>query len=218
MKISWRTELPIWILLAAMLVAAAMAWPTAPDRIPTHWGLDGEVNGYGGKFEGLLLIPLVALVAYGSMILLPRLDPRRFNYEKFAGAYTTLRLALVALFAAIQGIILAAVNGKQVDIQRTAPLLVGIFLVVVGGVLRRVQPNWFVGVRTPWTLSSKTSWDKTHGVASWVFIAGGILLAIAGLVGYPAGIIAAFAVLLVGVLGTVAYSYFAWRDAPDRSP
>ena len=218
MKVSWRTEFPIWILLVGMWVAAGLAWPTAPARIPTHWGLDGQVNGYGGKFEALLLLPLIALLIYLIMLFAPRLDPGRLNYEKFAGAYTVLRLAVVAFLAVIYGLILAAMRGRSVDMQRMAPLLAGLLIVVIGSVIGKIQPTWFVGIRTPWTLSSKTSWEKTHRAAGRILTAGGLLLAAAGLSGSQAAVIAAFALFLAGMLGVVVYSYLVWRTAPDRIP
>ncbi len=201
-----------------MWVAAGLAWPAAPAQIPTHWGLDGQVNGYGGKFEALLLLPLIALLIYLIMLFAPRLDPGRLNYEKFAGAYTVLRLSVVALLAVIYGLILAAMRGRSVDMQRMAPLLVGLFIVVIGSVIGKIQPTWFVGIRTPWTLSSRTSWEKTHRAAGKVVMVGGILLAAAGLSGSQATVIAASAVLGAGMLGVIVYSYLVWRAAPDRIP
>ncbi|MGH7681029.1 MAG: SdpI family protein [Candidatus Eiseniibacteriota bacterium] len=217
MKITWRTEFPIWILLAAMFVAAALAWPVAPSQIPVHWGVDGQVDRYGGKFEGLLLAPLIALVAYLVLVFAPRLDPARANYEKFAGAYAILRLAVVAFVAALYGLMHAAMRGHSVDMTRMGAILTGAFLAVIGAVVGQVQPNWFVGIRTPWTLSSKTSWEKTHRAASWVLTVGGVLLAAGGVARSTPAIVAAFVALLVGMLGTVAYSYLVWRDAPDRT-
>ncbi len=218
MKVSWRSELPLWILIAAMFVAAAVAWPTAPDRIPIHWGMDGRVNGYGGRFEGLLLLPLITLAIYGSMLFMPRLDPGRLNYPMFAGAYYALRAGMIGFFALLYGLILLAMRGRDVDIGRMAPLLAGVLLILVGGVLGKIRPNWFVGVRTPWTLSSKTSWVRTHRLAGWLLMVGGILVATAGVTGSQSFIFTAFGATMLGVLWTVVYSFLVWRRDPDRIP
>src|SRR5689334_22339247 len=111
MKYSWRTEWPLWILLAGMFLAAAATWPTAPDRIPIHWDMHGEVNGYGGKFEGLLLAPLLALSLYVFFLVLPRMDPLRANYNEFAGAYTLFRSSIVGFLAFAYGIIILWIQG-----------------------------------------------------------------------------------------------------------
>lgn len=87
MRTNWRTEWPHWAMLAAMFLLAAVTWRSAPDRLPVHWGLGGEVDRYGGRFEGLLGLPTLALGLYLLLRWLPRIDPGRANYAQFAGAY-----------------------------------------------------------------------------------------------------------------------------------
>ena len=91
MKIQWRTELVQWLILAAMFLAVAVCWSRVPDRIPTHWNAAGEVDGYGGRFVGLLLLPLTALGLYGMFLVLPLLDPGKTNYEGFSKVYLIIR-------------------------------------------------------------------------------------------------------------------------------
>ncbi len=88
MKINWRTEAVSLLLLLAMFVAAGVVWPSAPDRIPIHWGTSGEPDGYAGKAVGLLLEPLMALGIYVLLLVLPRVDPRGENYARFQGVWT----------------------------------------------------------------------------------------------------------------------------------
>lgn len=218
MKETWKSELPLLLLIAAMLAGATLSWPSAPEQIPVHWGLHGEVNGYGGKFEGLLLMPLLSVGLYLLMRFLPRLDPGRLNYERFAGAYYTIRASTIAFLAVMYGVTQLAMRGVAVDMSRTIGLVMGAMFFVIGNVLGKIRPNWFVGIRTPWTLSSKISWSRTHRVAGWVFVAGGIALMVAGLVGTPAAMLTAVGFMVVGSLSVVAYSYVVWRGDPDRLP
>lgn len=218
MKFTWRTEWPLWALLAAMLALAAVTWPHAPDRIPTHWGVNGEVNGYGGKFEGLLLIPIVSLAIYILFLFLPKIDPARANYAHFAGAYNVFRFTILLFLALLYGVIHLWIRGHRVPVETIAPMFAGGMFVVIGRVMGRLRPNWFIGIRTPWTLSSKRAWAKTHRVAGWVFTIVGLLLIVDGAVHSTALLIATIALMGVGLLGTVAYSYFIWRDDPDRAP
>ena len=83
MKISWRTEWPMWLLLIGMFALAAASWGATPDRVPVHWGLNGSPDRWGGKFEGLMLMPLIALGIYLIMLFIPRIDPGRANYANF---------------------------------------------------------------------------------------------------------------------------------------
>lgn len=216
MKLAWRTEWLQWVLLAGMFALAAWSWPTAPDRIPVHWGLHGQVDRYGGKFEGLLAIPLLALAIYLLFLLLPRIDPKRANYADFSGPYAMIRIGVLAVMAAIYGMIQAWIHGRPVDIQVWVPAIVGALFVVVGSVLGRVRPNWFVGVRTPWTLSSRVSWERTNRAGGRLF-----LLLGAGLIAFAPlqATWLLWAVIVGGVIGTlglVVYSYRLWRGDPDK--
>ena len=222
-SLRWRTELPQWVIIGGMFVLAAVNWPGAPDRVPVHWNSAGQVDGYGGKFEGLVLLPLVALGTYLLLLVLPRLDPGRDNYHRFAGAYTVIRFAILVVLAAIYGTMLLAILGWSMQMETIAPVLVGGLLVVVGSVLGDIQPNWFVGIRTPWTLSSRLSWAKTHRLGGRLFIGVGLVLMLAAFVGSPWALKSAFAVGGCAVLWLVVYSYLVWRSdpnkvAPGRSP
>jgi uncharacterized membrane protein len=218
MKIAWKVEVPQWIILAGMFAGAAIAWPHAPDRIPVHWTINGQVDRYGGRFEGLLLMPLVALGIYVLMLVLPRIDPGRANYARFRGAYNAIRIALLVLFAVFYVVIQLWVWTGHADIALIAPLAMGIVSIVLGAVLGKIRPNWFVGIRTPWTLSSKVSWVRTHRAGGWLFM-------VVGLATIGATFISprlAFWVLIGGLIGgTVAlviYSYVLWRQDPDKIP
>lgn len=218
MKVNWKAEIPLIALIVGMWLAAAWMWPSSPGRFPVHWGPSGEVDRYGGRIEGLLLMPAIAVAIYLLMLFVPRLDPGRMNYAKFAGAWYTMRASSLALLALLYAVTLLSARGVPIDMPRFIGLAVGAMFFVMGNVLGKLRPNWFFGVRTPWTLSSKLSWNKTHRLAGWVFVLGGLLLMAAGLVGTPTAMGIAFAVLMAGVLGAVTYSYFVWRSDPDRVP
>jgi uncharacterized membrane protein len=215
MRANWRTELPQLLLIAAMFLATAATWPSAPGRVPMNWGLNGEPDRYGGRFEGLLLLPLIALGLYLLFLYLPRLDPKRANYERFRGAYTIVRVAVLAVLAAIHLFALMWVWGM--DPRASAVnMLVGVLFVVIGGVMGKFRPNWFVGIRTPWTLSSGLSWTKTHRLGGWLFVLMGLALIALGFLepGLTAVAVPALAVGSVVVL--YAYSYLVWRGDADK--
>lgn len=216
MKFQLRRDAPALALLALMFAGAAYTWPRAPDRIPVHWDLHGAVDGWGGRAEGLLLLPAVALGVWGLLMVLPRLDPGRENYRNFAGPYGVLRTAIVAFLALVHLGGLSAALGRPIPIGSLIGPATGLLFVVLGGLMGKLRPNWFVGIRTPWTLSSKRSWIRTHRVGGWAFIACGVATLIAGLFAPEA----AFVVMLGGiagcVIGTTVYSYVVWKGDPDR--
>jgi len=214
----WLEALQLGI-VGAMLAWAGWAWQTTPERVPVHWNVHGQVDGWGGRFEGLLLLPLIAIGIYLLLRFIPRIDPGRANYAQFAGAYAVIRLAVIAVMAGIYVATQLEARGTHVSVGNLMPVLMGALFVVLGGVLGKVRPNWFVGVRTPWTLSSKTSWVRTHRLAGWLFVGSGVAVVLAGLLLSPE---AAFVVLMVAIFGSaitsIVYSYFVWRDDPDKIP
>lgn len=218
MKVTWRTEWPHWLLLAVQFALTALTWNSAPDRIPVHWGFDGQVDRYGNKFEGLLLLPLVSLALYIGMLWLPRLDPGRANYPAFAGAYATIRLALVVVLTGVYGVIQLTMHGRAVRVETTLPLAVGALCVVIGGVLGKIRPNWFVGIRTPWTLSSKQAWTRTHRAGGWLLIVLGVLTMVFAVLRVEWALRALVAALAAAGVGLVAYSYLVWRGDPEKIP
>ncbi len=216
MRLTWRTEWPHWLLLMFLFVLAASNWSSTSERIPVHWNVHGEVDRYGGRFEGLLLLPLVALTLYLAMVLLPRIDPGRANYAAFAGAYATLRLAILATLAAVYAFMLRTIHGGQVHVETVVPILIGALLIVIGSILGEIRPNWFFGIRTPWTLSSKRAWERTHSLGRWLFILMGILIVLMALIHAVWSFWFMIAVVASGGLVLVIYSYLVWRSDPEK--
>jgi uncharacterized membrane protein len=217
MKHTWRGELVQLLPIVAMFAAAALCWSHVPERLAVHWNLQGKPDGYGGKFAGLLMLPLVSLAVYGLMLVLPRFDPGRANYPTFAGAYFAIRLSITLFFSAMGTVALLVALGYRVNMNTVIGLALGVLFIALGNVMGKIRPNWFVGVRTPWTLSSKTSWTKTHRLAGWLFIAMGLLAAAWGLLQTRW----MFALMLAvdgGCLVVIfVYSYLVYRDDPWRT-
>ena len=218
MKPSWRTEAPALALVLLMFALSAWAWPAVPERVPTHWGLDGRPDDWGSRAAGLLITPLVGVGLYLLFLVLPRLDPGRANYERFAGPYLTFRLATLGFVAAMHVATLAVYFGRAPSPVLFAMPLGGVALIVAGNMMGKIRPNWFFGVRTPWTLSSKHSWNRTHRAAGWVLIAGGLLFVIAGVVQHAWAVGIALGALALGLVGVIVYSYFEWKADPDKLP
>ena len=218
MTTNWRRELPSLLLLAAMLVLLATTWPVAPDRIPTHWNAAGEVDGWGTRFTGLLLPPLFALGLYLVFLFAPRVDPGRANYASFPDTYLVIRTAVLAVMALFYGIACLSARGVAVSVQVVAPLAIGLLFVVLGSLMGKIRPNWFVGIRTPWTLSSKVAWVRTHRLGGWLFIALGLGFVATAVSGGRASAHWIVGAVLAMVVVLFAYSYFAWRSDPDKIP
>jgi uncharacterized membrane protein len=218
MRISWKSELPQLAIIAALFAWSAYLWPSAPESMPVHFDLSGNVDRMGGRLEGLFAIPTAALLVYLVLRVLPRLDPARDNYASFAGAYATLRLTLVVMLALVDLAVLLPVVGVPINQAAAIRLLAGGVLVVLGAVMGKIRPNWFVGIRTPWTLASKTSWVKTHRLGGWVFMLCGLAFIASLSLPTTLALVVSFGFMAVGLIWIIAYSYLVWRRDPVRYP
>jgi uncharacterized membrane protein len=217
MKVSVRTEVASLVLILVMFALAIAGLPAAPDRLPMHWNSAGQIDRVGGRAEGLLLIPIVASAIYVLMLVLPRIDPRRRNYDDFAGVYLLLRTAIIGVLFTMYLAVHLSIRGRDVNMLSLAPLVAGMFFIVVGNYLPKIKSNWFVGIRTPWTLSSEYAWRQTHRLAGWLFVIAGVVIIIASLIRPAAALGIVFPASVAAAAGvSVVYSYIAWRHDPAR--
>lgn len=213
LKKTLKQDWPLWLLFAGMLIAALVLYPQMPDRVPSHWNARGEIDGYLPRFSGTFLIPLMNVGLYVIFLVLPKIDPRRANYQYFTSSYNLIRYALHLFMAGLFALTAAAALGYAVQVSRLVPVAVALLLIVLGFALRKVRHNYFVGFRVPWTLASETVWDKTHRVGSTLMMMGGALYLISSF--FPA--LAQFPLIfMICVLGpvfvTLVYSYWVFRQ------
>src|SRR2546427_13004143 len=171
-----------FVVAAVALAIGVWAWPRLPARVPTHWYILGSPDGYSSRLFAVLITPVILVVINGVFRILPRLDPRRANYEKFRDTYWLIANAVALFLLGVHVLVMINGLGRPVAMSRLMPVGVGLLFIVLGNSLARVQPTWFVGIRTPWTLSSDTVWRKTHrtGGVTFVIAGGGMLTTAVG--------------------------------------
>lgn len=206
-------------LVAAELALSALAWLQLPAgaEVPIHWGLSGEPDGYAPAAVALLLTPGITLLVGLLLAVVPRFDPRRENLARSRPAYLWITGSALAMTAVAHALVVLAALGSEVNVVRVIGVMTGALFVVIGNFLQKTRSSWFMGIRTPWTLSSERSWAETHRLGGYAFMAVGAVSAIAAFVAAPEVF---FWVLLVGtgvaIVGLFVYSYLVWRDDPDR--
>lgn len=202
-------------LILTCLITIAV-YPTLPDRVVSHWNAAGQADGYMSKFWGLGLIPIIMTACVALFAVIPRIDPLKKNYEKFRNYYDGFILLFVFFLLAIQVQIILWSSGSHISPNLTLPLLTGILFIYLGFLIEHAEQNWFVGIRTPWTLSSKTVWKKTHEL-------GGKLFKIAGIISFAGVLFQNLAIwfVLVPVLAvalyTIVYSYVEFQKEKENS-
>lgn len=196
-------------LLVTFIVTIAI-YPTMPDLVPSHWNAAGQVNGYMSKFWGLFLVPFIMAGLVALLMVLPRIDPMKKNYDKFRGYYDGLILVFVLYLLVIQVQIIVWTIGIHISPNLTFPILFGVLFIYIGFLVGHAEQNWFVGIRTPWTLSSEPVWKKTH-------LFGGKLFKIAGIVCFLGVLFQDYAIwiIMIPILSvsgvTIIYSYIEYQ-------
>ena len=212
-----RKWISLLIVIAAFL-ASAVVYPRLPETIPTHWNMSGQVDGWSSRTWGAWVLPIFLLGMWGLVRILPRIDPRGSNYAKFGGAFEAIIDSIMLFMLGLHIVVLRASLGYAVQMQRIIPIGVGLLLIVIGNLLPRARPNWFVGIRTPWTLSSDRVWEKTHRFGGRVFVAGGLLITISAFLWVQWAHAVLFAVVLLCAASVLVYSYLEWkREQPVTS-
>jgi immunity protein, SdpI family len=214
-----RKWIPLLIVVAAF-VASAIVYPRLPEMVPTHWnGMDAQPDSWSSRAFGAWLTPVILLGMWALVRILPAIDPRGANYAKFGGAFEAIIGSLMLFLLGMHILLLRAALGHPAPMQRVVPFGIGILLIVIGNLLPRARPNWFVGIRTPWTLSSDRVWEKTHRFGGRVFVAGGLLITIAALLWAQWVHVVLIAVVLIATSSVVIYSYLEWkREQSTASP
>tara|TARA_R110002072_G_scaffold196660_1_gene354031 strand:+ start:728 stop:1414 length:687 start_codon:yes stop_codon:yes gene_type:complete len=215
----------LFFTLIALAIACAFSWygwtHTAPgDQIPVHFGLNGEADRFGSRAEGFLVMPAFLVGLAFLMSIVPTIDPRGKNVRRSRPVYLAGWLIGAAAIAGAQGFITWTAVGGQPDadlLSRSVTGFVAVIMLVLGAVLGKARPNFFVGIRTPWTLSSDLAWDKTHRWGGRLFLVLGIAgLALALLGPVPISAVLTIAALLGVAIGLVVYSFIVWKKDPAR--
>lgn len=203
-------RLAIALVLILTAVITLVVYPLMPDVVASHWNAAGELDGTMPKFWGLILIPLLMYGFCALLVVLPRIDPLQKNYRKFQDYYNGFILVFATFFFFIQLEIILWGLGIFVSPNLTMPVMIGILFIYIGFLLEHAEPNWFVGIRTPWTLSSDSVWKKTHKIGAMLFKLAGVVSMIGILAGMYAWLFIIIPAIAVAVY-TVVYSYIEFN-------
>ena len=197
------------LLIVAVLAATAVAYPHLPDTIPMHWDAHGNVNGWGAKWTLFTIDPGIMAGMLLLFAALPWLSPRHFEVDTFRSTYSYIMIIVLAMMAYVHALILAASLSVALDISRAIMGGVCLLIALLGNVLGKVRRNFYVGVRTPWTIANEQVWNATHRLAAKTFFAGGLLGLLAVLLRGPFWL--PIALILTASLGPAIYSLVYYK-------
>ncbi|MBU0757347.1 MAG: SdpI family protein [Nanoarchaeota archaeon] len=199
----------IFIIILAFAVSLAF-YPYVPDMMATHWDATGNVNGYMSRPWGLFMMPvmLAGLVLLFSAI--PNIDPLKANIKKFKKQYDTFIIVFSLFMLFIHIHVLLWNVGIMISTNLIVPFAVSILFFYLGMFLKDVKRNYFIGIRTPWTLANDNVWNKTHMFGSKLFMISGIVV-LSGVFFREYVIYFIMVPTLLSSLVLVVYSYFVWK-------
>lgn len=206
-------------ILLLMLILSGWAWMQIPadQKIPVHWGVSGKPDRFGGKFEGLFVLPLTTVGLIALFALLPRIEPRKMNLERSRRPYVIIWVGTLGVLTVVHAVTVLSALGRNIAVHVVVSVVVGVLFMIIGNYMGKVRSNFFVGIRTPWTLSSELSWNRTNRLGGWLFVVWGLGIVLSAVIGKPS---LTYRVILAGagvlIVVTTIYSYLVWRADPDK--
>ncbi|WLR52816.1 SdpI family protein [Bacillus tianshenii] len=210
-----KKYLPAFIPVVVSFLVSIVVYGSLPEQIPIHFSANGEPDNYMGKPLGPFLVPLTTLGLFVLMVFLPKVDPRKENYTRFQGSYVLIVSVIIWFLAAIHVIVLMYALGYNLHLNTVFPIGTGILFLILGNYMPKVKHNYFVGVKTPWTLANEKVWYRTHRFAGKVFMFIGIVLI--GMVFIPQSYIypTSLGVIIGGTLLITFASYYYYKTIHD---
>lgn len=208
------------IILGIILLSFGVAiylYPSMPERMASHWGFSGEVNGYTNKFLGLFLMPLISCAMFLLFWTIPKIDPLKANIEKFRKYFDAFVVLIIVFLFYIYFLTIFWNLGFRFNMgQLMAPALGALFY-YCGFLIERVKRNYFIGIRTPWTLNSDKVWDKTHKIGGKLFKIAGLIALLGVIFPDKAIFLVIIPVIFAAVFSTV-YSYIEYlKEAKNQN-
>lgn len=204
-------ELVIIILTILPVIYLFVNWNLLPESMPVHFDAHGEPNGYGSR----MVYFWMPVGLYFLMLLLPRIDPRKANYQVFEGSYYKLRLIMAVFIGLINAGVIWGVANQTNAMQKFLPLTIFLLLMLIGNYMGNFRPNYFVGIKVPWTLNSDEVWVRTHKLAGKLWFWGSL----AGILFYFVTErldLVMIPLMIVLVLVPIVYSYIIYQNAGDK--
>jgi uncharacterized membrane protein len=200
----------LWTIILFPFILVAWFWNSLPEQIPTHFGLDGTPDDYSSKVVGLIVFPSINILLYFLFIALPKIDPRRKSYELFPDKYRIIRMAIHAFLSFIFVVTIMYSLGYRFDIGLMVLYGILILFLILGNLMGNIRNNFFVGIRTPWTLANEEVWTKTHRLTAKLWVACTLMTMV--LIAFVSHYEIVFGIYLAVItIVPIAYSYVVFK-------
>ena len=206
------TTILVLLMILGATIAGLLLWNQLPEQMASHWNINDQVDGYMSKFWGVFMMPLITLGMFLLFLIIPSINPLKANIAKFRGVFNLFITFIMGFMIYIHALTLAWNLGYTGFKMSTSMLpALGLLFIFIGFMLRKAKRNFFIGIRTPWTLSSDYVWDKTHQLGAVLFMTSGALAFIGSFFGGMAAFWFLFAPLMGSTIFLLVYSYVLYQ-------
>ncbi|MFA6520867.1 MAG: DUF1648 domain-containing protein [Candidatus Gracilibacteria bacterium] len=210
-----KSEIGFLLIVLLSFVVGFYFYPQMPESMASHWGVDGQVNGYMPKFWGVFLMPIISVIMLVFFVVLPRVDPKKENIEKFRNYFDGFVFLIFAFLFYVYAITLYwnLITPEARASFSIIKFLVPAFAILfyyIGILISHAKSNWSIGIRTPWTMSQEDVWDKTHKLGGTLFKAAAVI-SLLGFVFVKYAFWFLLAPVIFVTLFIVLYSYLLFR-------
>jgi len=190
-------------------------YPQLPEEVASHWNAQGQVDDYMGRFWGAFLMPIVSLVIYLMFLLIPKIDPMKENIKKFRKYFDGFILAIILFLFYIYSLTIFWNLGYRFNFSRYMIPAFAILMYCAGVLISKAEKNWFIGIKTPWTLSNDKVWNKTHKLGGKLFKISAVII-LFGLIFPVYGFYIGIGAVVFSSLFLVLYSYLEFKKIGDK--
>ena len=216
MKPSLKKELPVIAIILLPFIYLAYIWRELPARIPIHWNMQGEIDRYGSRSELIIVVFALPVLIYLILLIVPLIDPK-YKIKNMGNKYQGLKMVTTLFMSVLAMYIIWSVKNASFFNPNNIFLLLGMLYSILGNYMKTIRANYFVGIRTPWTLEKETVWKATHRLGGVLWFAGGLIIVAGSLVlGQKANFIFFMVVTGIIVLVPVVYSYVKFKEEEKR--
>src|SRR5690606_19165337 len=216
MKLKLQKELPLFLISILPAIFLAYIWNDLPVRVPLHWDINGDISCFLNIYL-LIFIVIIPIFIYALFLFIPMMDPKK-RLDSMGNKYYTIRL-ISALFVTVLFLfVIYSVKEQSLANPNYLLMIIGAFFVFLGNYFKTIKPNYFVGIRTPWTLENETIWKTTHRSAGKLWVIGGLVVIISCLIfNEKIALNIFFAVTAIISLVPILHSYLLFRNNPQKA-
>lgn len=207
-----KKELPLITIVLLPFIYLAYIWNQLPEKVPMHWNIKGEIDRYGEKMELIIIPILLPLLVYIIFLVVPKIDPKN-KLNKMGNKLQTIKVLLTTFMSILALFIIYSAKNQSFANPNYIILLIGVLYIILGNYFKTIKANYFIGIRTPWTLENESVWKKTHKLGGKLWFVGGIIVVLTSLILDKEPNVTVF-LIITGIITTIpiVYSYIIFKN------